>query len=313
MSEPGSAPAPLVVCEPADVPADIPRLLPLADVLGLALADAQAAYDAAQSGRPRGPLSGLTWLDRELGGCFTPGLHVLHGEPGTGKTALALQVAASSGCPALFVTTEMAPAELFRRHVARVTNTFLGRLRSGELTPETFADLARKGAAAAPLLAFVDATRGHADVDLLRDLGTLWRDRHEDAAHLFLVVDSLHSWSAGAPITFDAPTEYDRLTAAVTALQRLGLELGAAVLVIAERNRANMTNSGQSAGAGTRRIEYGAETVLALQRETEGNDWKPDAGGEYRVHLKVAKNRNGATGPKCPLCFNGRLQTFREV
>jgi replicative DNA helicase len=316
MSEPVSTSAPLVVCEPALVSADTPRLIPLADVLQLALADNEAAHAAVLAGRPRGAVSGLPWLDRELGGSFTPGLHVLHGEPGTGKTALALQIAASAACPALFVTTEMGPAELFRRHMARVTSTFLGRLRSGELSPDAFAGLAEKAAAAAPMLAFLDATRAYADADLLRELSTLWRDRHEGADHLLLVVDSLHSWTNGAPSSYDAGTEYEKLNAAVTILQRLGLELNAAVLAVVERNRASMDSASQSAGAGTRRIEYGAETVLAIQREHEGNEkheWKPDAAGEYSVHLKVAKNRNGATGPKCSLRFHGALQVFREV
>lgn len=309
-------PVPIAVCEPATIPADTPRLLSLVDVLGLALADAEAAYEAAQAGRPRGPLSGLPWLDRELGGCFAPGLHVLHGEPGTGKTALALQIAASAACPALFVTTEMGPVELFRRHMARVMSTYLSKLRSGEFSPETFAGLAREAAAAAPMLAFLDATHAYAAPDLLRELSTLWRDRHQDAAHLLLVVDSLHSWANGAPSTYETSNEYEKLNAAVAALQRLGLELNAAVLAVVERNRASMDSTSQSAGAGTRRIEYGAETVLAIQREHEGHekeDWKPDARGEYSVHLRVAKNRNGATGPKCSLRFHGALQTFRET
>lgn len=312
MTEPVPTPAPPTLCEPATVPADIPRLLPLADVLGLALADAEAAYEAKQSGQPLGPLSGITWLDRELGGCFVPGLHVLHGEPGTGKTALALQIAAAAACPALFVTTEMGPAELFRRHMARVTGTYLGRLRSGELSPEMFAQLAREAAAAAPMLAFLDATRAYADAVLLRELGTVWRERHGGATHLLVVVDSLHSWAAGAPVGLGADTEYERLNAALYALQRLALELAAAVLVVAERNRALMASKSQSAGAGTRRIEYGAETVLAIQREGEG-DWTPDAAGEYSVCLHVVKNRNGATGPKRDLRFHGALQTFHEV
>ena len=72
-----------------------------------------------------------------------------------------------------------------------------------------------------------------------------------------------------------------------------------------------MGSDGQSAGAGTRKLEYQADTVLALQRE--GKEWEADAAGEYPVSIKLAKNRNGATGPKVKLRFHGALQSFREV
>jgi hypothetical protein len=43
----------------------------------------------------------------------------------------------------------MAPLELFRRHTARVTSAFLGRLKSGEFDPAYSVGLAKKAAAAA--------------------------------------------------------------------------------------------------------------------------------------------------------------------
>src|SRR5918997_1542382 len=113
----------------------IPRLLRLGDLLSDLAADASAAHDAYTSGTPRGPVTGLRTLDRELGGALAAGTHVLHPEPGAGKTALALQVAATCGFPALFVSCEMSALELLRRHTARVTSTYLGRLKSGELGP----------------------------------------------------------------------------------------------------------------------------------------------------------------------------------
>ena len=77
-----------------------------------------------------------------------------------------------------------------------------------------------------------------------------------------MVVDSLHSWadSLGAEAT-----EYDRLNAAMEALGRLARTLSCAVLVTLERNRAAMKGGGLNAGAGTRKIEYGAEVVLDLR------------------------------------------------
>ena len=71
-----------------------------------------------------------------------------------------------------------------------------------------------------------------------------------------------------------------------------------------------MTSGGLSAGAGTRKIEYGAETVIDLSAE---KDVQPDAAGEIPVVLTLAKNRNGAPGRKLYLRFHGPLQRFREM
>ena len=159
---------------PADSTApETARLMPRADVLSAFRYDAAAAADARASGVPRGPLTGFTLLDRELGGALAPGVHVLHGTPGAGKTAFALQIAAQCQCPALFVTCEMAPAELLRRHTARISGTFLGRLKSGEMSAADAEQSARDALEAAPLLNFVDATQAPAPAQLLAEFALI--------------------------------------------------------------------------------------------------------------------------------------------
>jgi replicative DNA helicase len=290
-------------------------------LLGDWAADAEAAHAARLAGVARGPVTGLMRLDRELGGYLAPGLHFLMAEPGTGKTALALQVAGTCGTPAVYVSAEMAPLELMRRVTARVTGTFLGRLKSGELTPAASLELARQAAYACPMLALVDATlcpvapwrepgRDEAPPGML-ELAETWRDRHK-ARSVLIVVDSLHSWSDGSGRA--AASEYEALNAAIVELRGLAARLEAPVLAISEQNRGAMGTGKQSAGAGTRKLEYQGSTVLSLQREVrEGTEWQEDAAGEYAVSCKLAKNRNGRTGPSVSLRFHGATQTFREA
>ena len=87
------------------------------------------------------------------------------GTPPPVRLSFALQVAATCGTPALFVTCEMAPLELLRRVIARAAGVYLGRLKSGELTREEFAEHAAKALAAVPQLALLDATRAYAPAE----------------------------------------------------------------------------------------------------------------------------------------------------
>src|SRR5918998_209612 len=141
------------------------------------------ASDARTKNVPRGPVSGIASLDAALGGVLHPGLHIVHGGPGVGKTAWALQVAGTCGVPALYVSAEMRPLELLRRITARVTGTYLGRLKSGELTPADSLAKAREAVAAVPRLGLADACDAFASVDWLRDAALAVRG---EARHVLL-------------------------------------------------------------------------------------------------------------------------------
>lgn len=277
-----------------------PRLTRFAGLLDEWDDYAQTAFDARVNGTPRGPLTGFKYLDEELGHALQPGVHVLHGDSGAGKTAFAGQVAADCGVPCLYVSCEMGLLELFRRHAARVTGTFLGKFKSGELPPERAAALARETASTIPLLTLADATRAPATAEWIREVAPIARG---ESPHLLIVIDSLHSWvEANAP----GANEYEALGAGLAALRGIASELTCAILVIAERNRASAGKGGISASAGSRKAEYGAETVISLLSE------EAPAYGPTPVTLKLDKNRNGRPGRTFHLSFDGALQRFGE-
>ncbi len=280
------------------------RLIRLSDALADFRADADAAHHARVTGTPRGPVTGLKKLDFELGGAFAPGVHVVHGNAGTGKTAFGLQTASSCLCPSLFVTCEMSIVELLRRHTARITRQFLGRFKSGEMTGADAEALARQAIEAAPLMSFIDATRAPATLQLVHDAAHIVKGDHQ---HLLIIVDSLHSWAEGHAT---GAQEYEALNEGIAALRKLAHTLKCPVLVVSERNRDSMKSGGINAGAGTRKIEYGAETVIDLDRS---QDAKEDGAGEVEVKLRLAKNRHGAAGKPITLKFNGAVQQFTEA
>jgi replicative DNA helicase len=197
----------------------------------------------------------------------------------------------------------MRPLELMRRVTARVTQTYLGRLKTGEIPAGVSLDLARQAAASAPQLVLADATRGYAPPDAILQAAEATRGR---AGALLIVMDSVHSWVDGCEI--DA-TEYEKINAGLMQLRALAHRLECPVLAIAERNRMSMKTGGMSAGAGSRKIEYGAETVLDL---SVPEDALENASGEKSVKLRFSKNRNGAAGSSVDLAFHGALQRFTE-
>lgn len=303
MSHASASPIP-----PDDSTPPQPALLPLRALIDAFDADARALHEAHTTGKARGAVTGMKRLDAEIGGALMPGVHIAHGVPGVGKTAFALQIAATCGCPCLYITCEMAPLELLRRITARVTGTFLGKLKSGELSPEHAGGLVRKAVAEVPLLAFLDATDAYAPRDTILEAAERTRKHFsEGGPHFLIVLDSLHSWAAGAGT--DA-AEYDRLGEHLPVLRQISSRLKCPILAISERNRASMKEGGLSAGAGHRGIEYGSESVFDLDCD---KDAQPDANGEVPVTLKLQKNRHGAKGKRIELRFHGALQRYREA
>jgi replicative DNA helicase len=283
-----------------------PRFTSLAGLLDEWRDDAESRHDALVNHTPRGPVTGFKYLDEELGHALQTGLHYITGTAGVGKTALALKIAATCGAPAVFVSAEMGLLELFRRHTARVTGTFLRKLKSGELLPEDSLRLAREAAEAAPFLTLVDATRAYASPAWLRERAIAIRQQAE-TRHVLIVIDSIHSWAEGAP---EPANEYEALNTAIASLRNLAHSLDAPVLAIAEQNRASMGKGGISTGAGTRKIEYGAETVISLR---VNDKIAPSPSGETAVLLTLEKNRNGTVGRTFNFTFDGALQRHTEA
>lgn len=293
-----------------NAPEPKPFLYGLTSLLGELHTDATERYEAKQTGKQFGASTGIKKVDEALSGYLHPGTHAVHAPPGAGKTALALQIAATCRCPALFVTCEMPPLELLRRHAARVTKTFLGKFKTGDMPPDTLVSHARKAAAAAPHLFLLDATQSKCPASEIKEASQTVRLSDPTNPFLLVIVDSLHSW-ADAHVVGD---EYTRLNEACATLRNLAHDLNAPVLFVAEQNRDSMGKSGQNSGAGTRKIEYGCETVFSIDALDIDKDKRPvfDVNGETKIRLAIAKNRHGEL-TDITLMFHGATQSFREV
>jgi replicative DNA helicase len=295
-----------------------PIVTQLADLVDFFVSDAEAAALARETGRPRGPVTGLSSLDEALGGYLSPGVHILQAAPGAGKTAFALQTASDCVYPCLYVTSEMGMLELFRRLIARQTKTFLGRLKSGELGGAESRKLALQTIEKLPNLAFMDATQAYASPLLIGEVANSLRDRYK-SDHVLIALDSLQIWAKSARRAerkdtdkkdLALATEYDLISAGLDSVSSIASRLQCPILAISHRNRAgNKSDGGLHAGKGSGDLEYGAETVIDLTRKDE----TPDANGETRIKATMQKNRHGIPGVSYDFAFSGRLQTFRDV
>jgi replicative DNA helicase len=280
----------------------------LNDLVSDFVADTEAAAIARKSGIPRGPVTRLTKVDEAIGGYLAPGIHVIQAAPGAGKSAWCLQVAATCGFPALYVTAEMPPIELFRRLIARETSTFLGRLKSGEIDPQEAIRLAEETAKKVPHLAFIDGTKGYASPEVILGAAEALREK-AGLEHILVVIDSLHIWARsarGGNSEISSASEYDLINASLDAASRMAADLACPILAVSHRNRAGQKDGGLHAGKGTGDIEYVAETVIELTPKNE----QPDATGNVGVSLAIRKNRHGVLANDIPLQFCGRLQEF---
>jgi replicative DNA helicase len=243
-------------------------------------------------------------LEESIGGFIPIGLSIMHGRPGSGKTALGNQLAAQAGCPALVVSLEMRFLELMHRNASRVTGEWIDKFRKHELEPSVWLDKMRKTVATLPQLRIVDATSRAVSMDSVRDMALATRG---DSKHLLIVIDSLHAWARRYR---GNATEYDFLGVLITSLAAMAQDLNASVLAIAEQNRASRGSTGQDAATANGGIEYTGELVIALNRDS---DAPPDADGERAVNATLAKNRHGEENTRVQLKFHGRTMAFREA
>jgi replicative DNA helicase len=280
------------------------RMVLARDLVDELVAENELAVEARRTGKSRGPLTGLKQLDQALGGFLADGVHVLQSSPGGGKSALALQMAANCGFPSLYVSAEMPILELFRRLIARETKTFLGRLKSGELSNSEITNLAKSAVEKTPYLAFLDAASGYVKPETLVEKTEILLSKTKTNKAL-VVLDSLQYWAK----SLDSGSEYEQISLGIRALSMVSASLSLPIIAISHRSRVGNKEGGLHASKGSGDVEYLAESVIELTRD---KDSKVDASGKVTVTISIHKNRHGEVGRIIPLEFSGRLQLFTE-
>jgi replicative DNA helicase len=285
------------------------NLLAFSDFEDQLIQDLADRADAFAAGRPRGPSSGFSSLDDYLDGCMEPGVFTLHGQPGSGKTSLAAQIAADCGFPSLYVTCEIDPLELVRRQVARITGRNRRGLFNGHNPVTDDMELFYRVREKLRGFHILDARREPARPEVISSSMMIVKGT---APHGFCVIDSLHSWAG--PLANGETPEAEYIGKAMNSARTIAVDRGVPVMLLSERNRASMSQGGMSAGAGSRKIEYQSDVLMELAFPNDDRDGiKSMASGTQRLELRVLKNRFGPPHGVVALNFMGQTMSFREV
>ncbi len=273
--------------------------------------------------RPVGS-TGLIGLDGLLGGGLAPGVYILAGEPGAGKSSLALQVADYSaqfgtrGC--VFASLEMGASQLVCKSLTRMSAgmhenplafgeiaALMPRLGSGEsgraaMLAETVEAYMSN---IAPALSTQDA------VGTVSSISALYDSLPGGELPPVLVLDYVQV--VGREKNDAGVTDVQALSAVMKGLCSLSKRHGIPVLALSSQNRGKRGTAVLDSLAGCSELEYSATAVMFLSVDgADAEERRDNAEADPRpVTLTVAKNRFGALG-SVPLWFFPSQSRFIE-
>ncbi len=308
-----------------------------------ALDMAAAAYQ--RDGHLSGLASGLTDLDRMMGGLQPSDLVILAGRPGMGKTALATSIAyhvarayrpapaedgaapreAADGGVVAFFSLEMSAEQLATRIISAEARISSADIRRGRITPEDFDRLQQVAAEidAAPL--FIDDTGG---LTIAQLAARARRIKRQHGLGL-IVVDYLQLLSGTSRRAQD--NRVQELTEITTNLKALAKELNVPILALSQLSRQVEAREDKRPQLSDLResgsIEQDADVVLFVFREEyylrqkeprppgtpEHLAWQEEMDKVFGIaEIIIAKQRHGPVGT-VQAQFTDRFTRFADL
>lgn len=235
----------------------------------------------------RGVPTGFADIDNMLSGLQKSNLIILAARPGTGKTALALNIAQNAAVlykkKVGFFSLEMSKEELVDRLLVSQADIDAWRLKTGRLGEEEFSRLSHAMGILAEAQIFIDDTPGISMIELRTKARRLMME-HE--IELF-VVDYLQLVHG-----MNKENRVQEVGEISQGLKNLARELKVPVLALAQLSRAVEARGTKEPQLSDLResgsIEQDADVVTFLYR--------PDDDLRDQVKMKIAKHRNGSIG-----------------
>lgn len=246
----------------------------------------QALQDMEQASEGiRGITTGLSDLDKHLGGWHKGDLCVIGARPAMGKTALLLHFAQSCNVPLGLVSAEQPAYQIAQRHVASIGKVRLSDLRQGKIGEhETKAVISANHR----LKDYWIFDRSAPTVDDIVKVARRWKHRHDIEV---LFVDYIQR------IQGKGKARHEQVGDVVRSLKTLARDLNIPVVALAQVARQVEVRDNKRPGMGdlsdSSEIEKEADQIITMYRDEVYNKTTETPG---ICELKVCKNRHGYTG-----------------
>ena len=249
--------------------------------------------------------TGIPKIDKLLGG-LQPGLHLLAGEPGQGKTTFALQIAskvAEEGFPVLFLSFEEALPRLALKVICARAGLEAKKIIEGYGDLKELNDACRVYGPKLNALHFMEGTARLTTSQVKAKALQLMNKFHKNKC--LVIVDYLQRWAAGKR---DYSEFRHVVSMLVSELREISLRLNSPIIAISSQNRPGQGKALLTSLKESGDLEYSADTALFLVEDEDQSSTPP----ARSVKLVIEKNRYGDKGV-IKLIFRPDIGIFREV
>jgi replicative DNA helicase len=279
----------------------------LEDVMQQALDEIEAI--GARGDELSGVPTGFVDLDRLTNGLHPGQMIIIAARPAVGKSTLGLDIcrAASikSGQTSAIFSLEMSRSEITMRLLSAEARVPLHHMRTGKLTEEDWARLARRMGEVAEAPLFIDDSPNLTMMEIRAKARRL-KQRHDLK---LIVVDYLQLMSPHKR----AESRQQEVSEMSRALKLLAKELEVPVVAISQLNRGAEQRTDKKPQIADLResgsLEQDADMVILLYREDIVEKESPRAG---EADFIVAKHRNGPTAT-ITVAFQGHYSRFVDM
>jgi replicative DNA helicase len=261
----------------------------------------------------RGLPTGFPDLDNILAGLQKSDLIILAARPTLGKSALALNIAASAAInqkvPVGIFSLEMSRDQVVDRLIASIAGVDLWRLRTGRLSADgddnDFARIQNALGVLSETPIYID----DAASPTVLQMKAMCRRLQADKGLGLVIVDYMQLME---PLNPNA-NPVQQVSENSRALKAMARELNIPVLVVSQLSRAVEQRSPQIPRLSDLRqsgtIEQDADVVLFIYREDR---YRPETPRKGVADIIISKHRNGPVG-RVELYFDERVVTFRSL
>jgi replicative DNA helicase len=262
-----------------------------------------------RAGQMSGVPTGFMDLDKLTNGLHPGQLIVIAGRPGLGKSTLGLDIARSAsikhGQAAAIFSLEMSKTEITMRLLSAEARVPLHHMRSGSMTDDDWARLARRMGEVAEAPLYIDDSPNLTMMEIRAKARRL-KQRNELR---LIVIDYLQLMSGNKK----SESRQQEVSEISRALKLLAKELEIPVIAMSQLNRGAEQRTDKKPMLSDLResgsIEQDADMVLLLHREDAYEKESPRAG---EADFIVAKHRNGPTAT-ITVAFQGHYSRFVDM